>query len=166
MRKKGISELPFLFIPSVILLIVILFVYGIIFFGVGIKKSPNLVIRAEAFQDSLKVLTLLRTPLENNQIAAEAINQAVKDETKKQEVERQLKELLLKIPKPKTREAFWNLEVTVNNQEFFKIEQKTIGAKDFFIQTVNLPLENKELAKVTLSLNCFSCTKEDIEENA
>ncbi|GEM_PF-3942160 len=166
-NKKGFTELPFYFIPSLVLLVITLLIFGILFFIIGIEKSPNLVIRSEAYEDTSKLNNLLKININllNEQMSlAEAISQTNGDPSLKPNLEEEIKALLERLPKPPAKQAFWNLKIEINHQEFLTLGQKTVFAKEYHIQKVNIPLENKAVAKITLSLNCYGCTREELED--
>ncbi|MBS3168785.1 hypothetical protein J4216_06670 [Candidatus Woesearchaeota archaeon] len=165
-NKKGDLGLPIYFLPTVAFFAIILFIFSIFFFVIGVTKNPNLVINPESFSDESKITTLVKTQTSQNISIAEIIISSAKDQTKKELLEKELKILLSKLPKPEARDANWNLDIKIENQDFLNTGIKTVGAKDYYKQSIIIPLESKKLAKLDLYLNCYGCSIEDIRRNA
>src|SRR3989338_7006214 len=145
-----------------------------------------MIIKSTAYQDSSKILTILKSPTntqeENvNLSIAELISLAHKDNNYKQNLTKELTNLLNKLPKPQRKEdltqvniatpsaissslqeANWNIDIEINNN-FLHIGKRSITGSDIFLQTALIPISNKELARVNLYLNCFSCSGEGID---
>lgn len=184
--KKGDFGFPFYFFPAVSLLMFLLVLYGVIFFVIEIGQSPNLVIKSESYQDSSKIITILRSPtsVQQNNInltIAELISLANQDESYKEKLTEELNFLVNRLPKvPKgenladvviatpsatretIKEAYWNLDVEVEDISFLHIGESVSFSDIYLEQSMNVPLRNKKLAKVKLYLNCLACKEEDI----
>lgn len=185
--KKGDYGFPFYFFPATTLLILTLVVFGIMFFVVEIGKSPNLVIKSEVYQDSSKLITILRSPTSVQQNGfnlsiAQLISLAYKNPTYKNKLSQELKFLLDRLPRiPKgegladvviatpsatretIKEANWNFDVEIENNNFLHIGQEPSLSTNYLNQSIIIPLENNKIAKVDLYLNCFLCKKEDVD---
>ena len=59
--KKGDLALPAYFSIALAALVIILFIFAILFFVVGVPKNPNLVIKSASYQDSSKLMIILKT---------------------------------------------------------------------------------------------------------
>ncbi len=179
-NKKGISY-PLYFFQSVVLLVLILIFFGTIFFVIGIKQSPNLVIRPEAYSSSSELNAIIRSPTSiqqnNNALTVgELISLAYKDENYKDELNEELKTLLSKLPvvegQPasiiatseatrKSKEATWNFNIKIGQNNFLRLgepEVFEVGSYSHLAQSMSIPLENGETATVTMYFGCFDCT--------
>ena len=63
---------------------------------------------------------------------------------------------------PNNKNAFWNFVVSKNDEEIFSVRESTIGASDYYKQSINIPLKDKSLLNMELFLNCNSCNEEDL----
>src|SRR3989338_2463663 len=130
-----------------------------------------MIIKSTAYQDSSKILTILKSPTntqeENvNLSIAELISLAHKDNNYKQNLTKELTNLLNKIPKPQRKEdltqvniatpsaissslqeSYWNIDVEINNNNFLHLGERSITGSDIFFQTTLIPISNKELAR-------------------
>ena len=169
LNKKGGFGLPFYFPQSLLLFVLTLIVFGILFFGIGITQNPNLVIGGETYQDSYKLFTILNSPVQLNSAnitIIELMPLAYEDELYKEQLESELKKILSQLPRPGSRQDYWNIDIKIGDEEFISLGDRTLGAKDYYKQQINLPLNDKKLAKISLYLNCLTCTKEDLERFA
>ncbi len=105
---------------------------------------------------------------EENLTIAELISKAKESEANKNLLSTELSNILSKLPLPKKsdevksklQEAYWNLDIELNSQEFLHVGQTKTLASNYFEQEIIIPTENKENIKVKLYLNCFSCSGE------
>ena len=187
-NKKGSIDLLIYFLPTTVFLMIVLVFFGVLFFVVEIGQSPNLVISSAAYQSSSKLNTILRTPStvqenNNNLTIAELISKSYDEPRYKEELTKEIKFLLdyvlprvnkgkgladTIIATPETtreelKEARWNLDIKIDNVNFLHVGEESSFSTNYLIQTMNIPLENKRIAKVTLYLNCRSCNKEDLD---
>ncbi len=159
--------MPLYFFPALFAFLIILLVFGILFFLLNTFHNPNLTIKSEAYYDSSKIILILSSPatVENQKVSiAKLISMAYEDEKYKTQLEDELDKILKKIPKPGIRQDYWNLDIKDMNGEFLHIGDKTIGVKDYSLQEVTLPLRNGDLVKISLYLNCAYCTEDDIND--
>lgn len=187
-NKKGDFGLPLYFFPAIMFFVFGLVFFAVIFFVIGIDNSPNLVIRSGGYQDSSKVITILRTPTavqqENKSLnIAELISLAYEKPQYKEQLNNELIILLRKLPLVQkgeglgdviiatpsaTRESIksdqWNLDIKVDNTDFSHVGEEASISNNYLVQSANIPLENGKLAEVKLYLNCFACTSEDIDD--
>ena len=168
--KKGDLALPLYLSLALAALVVILFIFGIFFLVIGVTQNPNLQIKSEAYQDSSKLLTILKSTtnaqIDNvNLTIAELISLANKNENYKEKLTQELSYLLTKLPKPKENSR-WNTIIYVGDKTFLELAEEVILGNKHLKQSIKIPLENKELAEVNLYLNCFSCSEEEINNVA
>ena len=168
LNKKGEdSGLIFhVFIASVCLLLVFI-VFTFLFTMLGIGKSPNLIMREDAYQDSSKVITLVSSPTsiqENNHnlTIAELISRASDDEIYRSKLDTEVSSFLKQLPKPDRNYFSWNLKIKTNDKELINIGEDQIASTNYSMQTTNVPIKNKGLARVTLYANCLNCNEGDI----
>ncbi len=180
MNKKADAALPLYLGPTLAGLVIVLFIFSILFFVVGIKQNPNMVIKPAAYQDSHNILTIL-TFEKNNQTIAELISLAAEDESYKKKLESELELLLQKIPKPQpsadiTKSKFatpeevqgylqsseWILEIKIENEKFMQIGESPLAGSRYLEQSSIIPLKNKKLAEISLYLACTLCSEEEI----
>ena len=170
MHKKGTDfGFPVYFLPSLVLFILTIVIFSIIFFGIGIANPPNLVINSESFQDNSKVLEIVRFTTQvqqngKNLSIVELISLAKQDETYSPILTKELKLILEKLPKPAAKDAFWSLNIKIQDQEFISVGSEVIGGKNYFNQKLKIPLASKEIAELNLQLSCSGCTKEEVKE--
>lgn len=163
MGKKGVSfGLILEMIPATLFFLVLLVVFGLIFFAWDIAKSPDLTIKSNFFDDSGSLLIILRTPLQDSKsvVADLIVNNPSSEDIKK--IDELVRLMISQLPKPENKNAFWNFIAVKDSTEFLSIRESSIGASNFKEQTVYLPMKDKSLIKVSLFLNC-ACNKEDIE---
>ena len=183
--KKGIAYIVY-FWPSIILLAMILLFFIILFFIVGIQQSPNLVIKAEAYEDSSELNAIIRSTTEVkinnlNLSIGQLVSLAHKDQSYKEELSNELNKLLnqlAKLPEQrgsnivgiseserrKLKEATWNLDIKIEENNFLHIGEGDPYSgiyNGYLIQIINIPLEEGKLAEVVLYLNCFDCTNKE-----
>jgi len=167
--KKGDFGFPLYFFQSFVIFIFILIFFSILFFFIGIAENPNLIINADSYSDSSKLLTLLQTPTtiqETKLSIAELIALSYEDPNYKQKLTEELNKLLASFSKPENKQSYWNLEIQNNNIIFLSLGDKTLGAKNYYTQKVTLPTLSKDKVQISLYLNCLGCTKGDIEKYA
>lgn len=183
-NKKADYGLPIYITPSIVLFIIILLIFGFLFFSAGLINSPNLIIKSQAYQDSNKLLTILSSQvnLSNNFISiAELINLAQQDSNYQSKLDTELNNLISKLPIPSRKEdltqvnlltlssaqsslqkANWNLDIEIEGQTNHLGETITLGTK-YFLQSAVIPISDNRTAKITLYLDCFSCSKEGLD---
>lgn len=164
LAKKAMFGMPFLFWPSMLLLLIILIFYSFVFFGLNAVKSPDLVVKASDYSDSGKIIALLSSPVDDS---GRAISDVLSSNPKESEIklaELKVRLLLSQLNKPKNKNAFWNFVVSKDNKEMISIKESSIGADNFFEQEIYLPSKDKSLIKVKIFLNCFGCSEEDLSE--
>lgn len=148
-------------------LVIILVIFGIFFFVVGIKQNPNLTIHSDNYGDSSKLLVILKTETQSNSLTvAELISLAVQDENYKVQLNSEISKLINKLPKPtgkSVRTSNWIFKVNMNDEIIINIGNENIIATKYLSQIVYLPLENKKLAKVELYLDCLGCSMEEVD---
>ena len=170
LNKKGvISGMPIYFLPALGFFLLVMIFFSMLFFVADIGYSTNLVITSETYQDSSTLITLIRHNVdfkENSLTIGELISIAYEDNKNKELLKEKLSFLISKIPKPENRDAYWNLDISIDNQEFMSIGDKTVLATNYLEQSINVPLKDKRTANVKLYLNCLGCTKEDIDKYA
>ena len=114
--KKGDLALPAYFSIALAALVIILFIFAILFFVVGVPKNPNLVIKSASYQDSSKLMIILKT--EASQVSdtkiSELLSLANKDESYKDQLSKDISFLLDKLPKPK-EDSQWILNIKNTN---------------------------------------------------
>ncbi|HLC86500.1 MAG TPA: hypothetical protein VJG30_04400 [Candidatus Nanoarchaeia archaeon] len=162
LAKKAMFGMPFLFWPSMLLLLIILIFYSFVFFGLGAAKSPDVVAKASDYSDSGKLIALLSFPVDDSGRTVSDVLSSNPKEDKIKLVEKQVRLLLLQFEKPKDKNAFWNFVVSADSKEIISIRESSIGADRFFEQEIYLPSKDKSLFKVNLFLNCFGCSEEDL----
>ncbi len=183
-NKKGDYGFPLYFLPSLGLFLLVIIIFSLIFFVFNFFDSPNLVIKSEAFQDSSKIINLLKSNIELNgkqtQIA-ELINLAYSDPKYKEDLNKEVNKILLALPLPGVKEdltkvnfatpgaisgslqeARWILEIRADNELFYYNAKESITGKRYFLQSTLIPLANNKVAKVNLFLDCFSCSEEEV----
>lgn len=165
--KKGDLALPAYFSIALAALVIILFIFAILFFVVGVPKNPNLVIKSASYQDSSKLMIILKT--EASQVSdtkiSELLSLANKDESYKDQLSKDISFLLDKLPKPK-EDSQWILNIKINNSAFLNVGEENPLGVNYLKQNIVVPLENKDLAFVELYLNCLLCKEEDIDNVA
>lgn len=161
--KKGDWALPLYILQSLALLVIILFIFSILFFTVGIKQNPELRINPEHYQDSSKLLIILRSQTNVNHLTiAELITLAANDDSYKDELEAEIRSLLLKIPPQITSDWNWVLKIKVDNQVFLESGITAPLRKEYLHQSATIPLQNKKTAKLTMYFECFACSGSEI----
>ncbi len=179
-NKKADAALPLYLGPTIVALVIVLFIFSIIFFIVGIKQNPDLVVKPAAFQDSHNLMTILKAE-KNNITIAELISLASADESYKESLYSEIILFLQKLPKPVPEEDLakskfaspqevsgsiqsseWILKINIDNKEFIKIGEEPFGSSEYLEQHTVLPLKNKELAEITLYLACTLCREAEI----
>ena len=180
LNKKADAALPLYLGPTLAALVIVLFIFSIIFFVVGIKQNPDLVIKPAAYQDSHNIITILKIQ-KNNSTIAELISLAAEDKNYKNELSSELVAILQKLPKQKPQEDLaksrfavpsevkgslqsseWILEIFIENELFMKVGEKPFGSSEYLGQSVIIPLENKKLAEIKLFLACTLCSEGEI----
>lgn len=165
--KKGDFGFPLYFIQSFAVFILVLLFFGALFFFIGVFKNPHLIINADSYSDSSKLLTLLQTQENDTKLTiTELIPLSFNNQEYKQKLTEELNKFISDLPKPENKQAYWNLDIYSNEVIFISLGDKTLGAKDHYIQKITLPSLSKENFKISLYLNCLTCTKEDIEKYA
>ncbi|MBS3152868.1 hypothetical protein J4230_05680 [Candidatus Woesearchaeota archaeon] len=181
--KKGDYGFPIYFVPVLAIFVIVLIIFSALFFASNIIKSPNLIIKSVKYQDSSKVLTILKSvvPVENKNITiAELISLAFEDSKYEGKLGEEIKTFLSKLPKPQRKEdltesklliieatksslqkANWILEIESNGRTIAFGEKSTFGMK-YFLQNAIIPLSFNNIAKIKLYLDCFSCSEEGI----
>ncbi|HLC58241.1 MAG TPA: hypothetical protein VJI68_00100 [Candidatus Nanoarchaeia archaeon] len=167
-NKKGDLAFGLYFWPTFSLLIITLIIFGIIFFIVGIK-SDKITINSQVYEDSSKIITVSKSPTnviinEKNLSISELISLAHKDESYKEKLNTEFTYLINKIPKPENKKSNWNAKIIIDNNEFLKIDQSSVGSSNYFNQVMIIPLEDKKIAKLELSLSCRLCKLQDLGE--
>ncbi len=183
-NKKGDYGLPIYFTPALVLFILVLFIFSFLFFAADLINSPNLIIKSQTYQDSGKLMVMLRSQvtIDNNNITiAELVSLAQDNPKYKESLNTELNRLLLKLPKPPRKEelsevsfltpssvksslqkANWNLDIVIQEQTLHLGEEQTLGT-NYFLQSTVIPISNNRTAKLSLYLDCFSCSKEGID---
>ena len=73
--KKGADfGMGLTMIPSIIILIIILTFYFFLFIILGFGKSPDLIIKADSYSDSSKILVLVNVPIGESTLSESIIN--------------------------------------------------------------------------------------------
>lgn len=166
-NNKADFGFPLYFIQSFAIFVLVLLFFGALFFFVGVFKNPHLMINADSYTDSSKLLTLLQTQEISTKLTiAELIPLSFSNQQYKQKLTEELNGFLSNLPKPENKQAYWNLDIYSNDVIFINFGDKTLGAKDHYMQKATLPSLSKENFKISLYLNCLTCTKEDIEKYA
>ena len=183
-NKKGDYGFPIYFVPALIIFIIILSLFSFLFFAADIINSPNLIIKTESYQDSSKLMVLLKSVVQiknENITIAELISLSYENKEYKEILNTEIKKLISKLPKPPRAEdlaevniltpsatqsglqkAEWNLDLEFED-EIIHIGEKSSFGRSYFSQTAIMPISNNNLAKINLYLDCFSCSKEGIE---
>ncbi len=152
---------------AIILLVLIFIVFTFLFGFLGMGKSPNQIIRAEYYQDSSKIITLVSSPTqiqENNKnlTIAELISLASTDEIYKSKLDIEISKLMKTLPKTDKIYFSWNLNIQTNDKTLINIGEETIASTNYSMQKINIPIKNKEIAKVILYANCLGCKEADV----
>ena len=111
-NKKGDYGLPIYFTPALVLFILVLFIFSFLFFAADLINSPNLIIKSQTYQDSGKLMVMLRSQvtIDNNNITiAELVSLAQDNPKYKESLNTELNRLLLKLPKPPRKEEITEL---------------------------------------------------------
>ena len=186
-NKKASAGFPIEFIFSLILFIFTLIIFSILFFSTNLIKSPNLIIKSEAYQDSSKLINILRSETNvhysnKNLVIGELISLSYQDEKYKQNLKEEVAKLLSKLPKPpkekdtaeikiitpsavssSLQESYWLMDIEIDGINFINIGEQSVIGKKLFVQNAVIPLSNQKSAKITLYLDCFSCSQEGID---
>ena len=164
-NKKGDLALPLYLSIGMAALVIILVIFGIFFFVVGIKQNPKLIISSADYGDSSKLLIILKTET-NNLTIGELISLAEKDESYKTQLNSEISKLVSKLTKPTSkgvRTSSWIFKIYIEDQTSLEIGTENLIGTNYLNQVIYLPLENKKLAKAELYLDCLGCSKEDID---
>ncbi|MEK6948068.1 MAG: hypothetical protein AABX19_02380 [Nanoarchaeota archaeon] len=162
MGKKGADfGMGLTMIPSIIILIIILTFYIFLFFVWGFGNSPDLIIKSDAYSDSSKILVLINTPLGSSTLS-ELISDNVDNKEEIKKLEPDITSLIKSLPVPPNKNAFWNFIVSKNDEEILAIRESTLGASDYYKQSINIPLKDRSLLNMELYLNCNNCNEEDL----
>ncbi len=167
-NKKGDVSYPIIFGPYTILLLLILILYGVLFFGFDLAESQALVISGQSYKDSIMLINLLKTEIEINSeniTIADAINKL--NELNKEPIKKEIEKILLTFSVPNQEKdegtGFWFFEVKKESNIILEAGDKANLGKDYLKQQITLPLSNKQPIFVNLYLSCRSCEKEAIE---
>ncbi|KHO53763.1 MAG: hypothetical protein QT09_C0010G0026 [archaeon GW2011_AR18] len=160
--KKGADfGMGLTMIPSIIILIIILTFYFFLFIILGFGKSPDLIIKADSYSDSSKILVLVNVPIGESTLSESIINN-IDDKEQLKKLEPEINSIIKSLPVPIRKNAFWNFIVSRNDEELFSIRESTIASSDYYRQSINIPLKDKSLLNMELYLDCNSCTEEDL----
>jgi hypothetical protein len=176
LNKKGDYALPFYFLPSVVLLILVLVFYAGAF-KFAIPSADNSIINSYEYSDNSKLLTILQYPTDvENKTLGQLISEAYPN--KKEDLKRNAENILKLLP-ISDKNSKWNLKINdeyLVGQRIIEFNPKPIGARRtdedysssesiYFEQKMIIPIENKKTVEVILYLSCvgISCPKEQLE---
>lgn len=156
-NKKGDIGYVTYLVPALMLLTIIFITFYIVFFVLGFGESNTPQTTVADQYSNIKLLNLLRSEIiqEGNVILVADYLEIANENTNGE-----LIKLVESIPKPEF--SNWHFEASTNDNKFIDIGESEDTV--YFVQEINIPTKLGNVINSKLFLNCFGCSKKELEE--